>query len=1782
MAKLLKYILGLIGIVAFVFIIGLLMRSKPSEKVPAVVVSEESEEKFEGIGLLGYKVTDTLNGFSFLVKYSAKTIPPINKPLPLNVSDRCIKTNPDIRGKWRWLDYNILFFVPDSDAVLPDRVVFGFRCIPLDSTHYLDANSEEHKWTFLPVGHVKVEYLRKDIAKLSLYLRLPVKDTTRAREFIVVKDQTPREKYWEEPDRFIIVLDINGDTIVPVKIKLKRGLEFKGNIKIRRDYVRSVKVGKVLGDLGVRYVRFHKSGDGGYLECGFIANGGQHVTLTQDAKDYITFSPGIEFTTGVMGSRLYIYGDFEGGKRYTLNIKSGLRSKEGYVLQKDFKRSFDVPVPDAKLKFLSRGLYMGKAASLKVPFSIRRIKKLYLSVEWMPPEHIPFYYFAGNASSGRFYQFGREIISDKEIPLKNEGYREKVEFLDLSQYLEQDRKGLYKITLRGEVKDDKYQSYVTTQMVVAITDLAIVSKYSDSMLNVWVFDVNNLTPVSGAKIKALSYNGFSLGEGTTNSDGMCVLKINGDLSPYIVTARKLDKWSFVNLDETSLDLSYFDISGKDARKPYSAMLYFQRDLYRPGDTIFYNVIVRESGTYSGVSLPIKLKIKDPRGKLLADLDGMTDDAGYFGGSYPTQIVSPTGRYVFELYVGGELYASRSVNVETFVPERIALKVNVPSQVYSNVFKVNLSAMYLFGTPCANSPYTLRVYGMPARYVSKHYPQYEFGLPVRQKYIREINVLDGNLDKSGKVDIKVDVGDYLKKEKSNPFKVDLIASVREEESGRSTEKKRSLMVYGAPYYIGLRSNKKSYKRGEKVNIDGVIVTPYDTLARSVGYVKVILYRLEYYYSYWYDDDDYDDYETSALKWDRYTTMLPVREEDSVPVRDGKFSYSFAYPSSWEDYVIEVDAPTGIKARKLLQSDWWWWGENAGKKPQPPEVLDIALSKDTADENEYVTARVKLPFDGWILWSVELDTIYQSQWLKAEGKVAEWSFQVPGGVPDVYVSCLLVRNNGNYMLKRGIGIKRLKILPKRLLLDVDLRAPDEVRPGKNIDIVLKAKEDFEATVSVVDEGILSITNFKTPDPLAGILENLRLLFRTSETFGWFRPQYLQTGGGFRGRKESIQPKFFTTVTYFSGLRKSKHGKIELKVPVGNYQGKVRIMVDAFNYSKMAKVEKDVIVKSDVVVYVTMPRFLCVEDTFYLPVTMMNTVDRDITVNLKIKPQGLVVENGEREVKLNAKGKKSLKFKCYVEKFSKSARVDIYATYPNGEFKDTFIIPIHPDKPYVTISKSFKVTPQNGIVYLDSMISGYLKTQHHVGIFATSNIYLRGLYAARGVIGYPYGCVEQTSSKLYMLIALSPFMGLFKDIVSPERLDYYISAGIERLMSMQTWDGGFSFWPGGVTSDRGYSGYATLVLEMAKERGYYVPDGVLDMAYDYLESNGKDLALSLYALARGGRLNKIPGGVEAAIKIYKKSRYVPDRLWAILAIYESGKAKLARMFFRELIKTDKVFKKYWLPVYYIYRESLFDKGLKLYVGERIGFDKNVVDSLAKEVNLALIQKEFYYHSTQALVWSLLGLAEYSERLSSGPLKVVLHANGRTYKPQKAGSMLYFYLEEPDPKNVYLKGSNDKYFVIVQNTGFKIGGRFEKEAEGLNISRELFTYSGIPLADSLIKPGDLVIMKVSWRSDEWAKNVAIEVPIPAGMEIENPKLSKEALPAWTKRFKDIAKPDYVDIRDDRIVIFGETSRWITNYFVLLRVNLKGNYFLSPARGVLMYRPEIYYNGKSERVVIP
>lgn len=864
-------------------------------------------------------------------------------------------------------------------------------------------------------------------------------------------------------------------------------------------------------------------------------------------------------------------------------------------------------------------------------------------------------------------------------------------------------------------------------------------------------------------------------------------------------------------------------------------------------------------------------------------------------------------------------------------------------------------------------------------------------------------------------------------------------------------------------------------------------------------------------------------------------------------------------------------------EISVAGWGWWWETA--RPESPETMKIKLDKTEADYGEKVQASVLLPFAGRILWTVELDNVIAHSWQEAQGETAQWMFDVPRGYSSVYVSALLVRVHENYLVRRAYGVQRLGVRPSEHRLDLSVEVPERMQPGEDLKVVISAKSRFKGTVAIVDEGILQVTRFKSPDIYRAIFHDQALAVDTAETLGWVVPRGMDLAGGGEGGEAAL-PTFVRLVAYWSGLRESdKNGKLEIKFPVPAYNGKLRVMYSAADEKHLGSGEKFVTVTSNVVVSPTLPRFMFTNDEFQFPVSLRNTTDAAKNAKIAIELEG---------ASLAAAVPASVEL---APRASKTVWVPVKAGAPpgfivvriressNGEkYDETLRIPLKPDRPFLTEGVFEKVA--SGPLDLARFLADWSPYELVTRVVLSPVPAIARVSHLKHLLHYPYGCVEQTSSALLPLVRLMPILPLIDKERSPSDLQNFVHAGVGRIISMQTPSGGFGYWPGAEDPQAWASLYATFVLLEAQSAGYMVPDSVIQAALRYAEKNARQTPFGYFVLAKGGRLQrKDADALNAAAE--KKGVGSEDLLWFAGALHLSGQTDAAARHLETALqaappKERRLGRDFYSP--------LREKALRLYISElaRPGTARN--EAMMMELVEAL-KNHSYYYSTQELAWGVLALglrvmnSKYAQNYDA-----TMMVGGKKLSPEKNEYGLTWTLKSANKQGsprMELKADGAMY-IYVENSGFKEKvTSFDSVNEGLGIKRRILGLKGEPISD--LKLRDTAVMEVTIDSTQRTtlENSALDVRVPPGVEIENPRLAGTLSLPWMGQTKDRWNPDYVEVKDDAVQVFGTLRYGVQRYHVMLRVVTPGKFFLPPISASVMYNPEIRGATEGGRVEI-
>lgn len=1561
------------------------------------------------------------------------------------------------------------------------------------------------------------------------------------------------------PEEIVITVPVER---APEKYTLivKRGLRCVRKAFLKKDFEFEIPIGFIQNPLHVDRYEVQESEEG-YMIIFTISAPRERELEVQEKNlhSLIRIKPPLSFRTNASGRNIYIFGDFMPEKSYEITLKTGIRSKMSRLME-DYKITLKIPEKREALQFLYRGRYFGKKGEWKLPLKVSRIDSIKLNITYMPPSNVLFWHLRDWGRKSMIKSYGEDVVSNYKIIPEDE--KTNLVWVDLKEILNKVSKGVYLVEAKGIAK----KRYLFDRIAVVISDISLAVKWYDKNIYLWAFNSQTLEPEQNVNIEIRSSKNFITGKGLTDANGFCripVLKKGRDV--YLVFAEKGDEWTYLHTPSLKVPKQNYDITGENPEIPYLAYIYPERDLYRPGEEVHFAVIMREPHTFNGVSLPVKITIRDPRGRNTLSLSGKTDDMGIAEFSFPTTPASPTGKYILELRTGDKILCTKGIFIETFVPQRMRVEIEVPEKfdIYKK-FPVTVKAEYLFGAPASGEDYALWLNAKETEFHPSGYYDYVFGMHrFRKARIPAYHSgrKTGKLDEAGMAKVFMQVPpDILFQE---PVLLTINAEVKEGGSGRVTSRNLEKIIHQRPFYIGLKSGVKRVIRDVPVKVKGVLLKPDGSLYKKRTKLKYRIYLLRWSYSYHYYEDYY---------WDSRVQKIPVSEGKEVFSQEGKFAFIFTPKTSYNDYLVEViDEKTGTTTQLKIAGWGWWYREE--ERVESPEIIPIRVEKQEYDESETVNVEALIPFEGKILWTCELDSIYHYEIKPAKGELAKWSFKAPSGISTVYVSALLIRSGENYLVQRAFGIQRVRIRPKRAHLDLKIDVHRKIRPGQELVIKVNGGEKFKGTIAVVDEGILQITSFKTPDPYAGILRDMRLLLNTAESFGWIVKKFLQkTGGGLAEKeKEFPEARFARMVSFWSGiLESSAGGRIVYKIKIPQYNGRLRVMVSGVNGKKLGSAEKDVVVKSDVIVSPTIPRFMHTEDDFNFPITLINTTKSSKKSDIKINIEGAKAKENRFSVKLSPEEKKILWIQCTALDVPGSIKINIEAETDKERYYEEFEIPLYPNVPYITESEYISIEP--GEIDLTEYFEDFYPKAHTANLILAPIPGLSKLNHLRYAIRYPYGCIEQTSTRAFLLLKLERLLPLIAPGLSKEKYQDMVNHGIRRIISMQTPSGGFAFWPGGGMPAPWATAYATLVLIEAKKSGFFVPQGVIDAALNYLDALLDKSGFVYYVLARGGLLSKKPDMVDRLVSLTRKEKFdIPSGLWISGAINEAGRNEEARRFLEVVLKQkEPKIRRYYHDFY----SPLQYKGMKLYMIQIIEPENPEIEDLLIDISRALSKKRSWYYSTQELAWCLTGIGMYAERMEEQKYEAELKVNGKKYKPEKEKGIFSWNLKNTGGKRVTLNlKSRGKLYLCIENTGFSKKVRsFIEEFSGLSLERNLYTYDG-KKAD-YANQGDLLVIKVKIKSSGYYENTAIEVPVPAGLEIENPRIGIQDLPSWTGK-KKIMKPKYVDIRDDRVIIFGRTIPDTLRYYFLARAVTPGNFFFEPIRGFVMYNPDI--NGHTD-----
>ncbi|MDD4890419.1 MAG: MG2 domain-containing protein, partial [Phycisphaerae bacterium] len=1266
-----------------------------------------------------------------------------------------------------------------------------------------------------------------------------------------------------------------------------------------------------------------------------------------------------------------------------------------------------------------------------------------------------------------------------------------------------------------------------------------------------------------------------------------------------------------------------DQDGAAVTRSYDAMLYTERGVYRPGETVHLTGILRDAGGQIPQPFPMTLTVSRPDGRKAAQLPVKVEAGGQgvFHADFTPPADSQEGEYRFAVSLPGseEAFGEAATFVESFVPVRMEVKASTEEDrrlfAASQPVEVRASARYLFGQPAAGLPVTARLTLRPAPFKSAKFPDYVFTGAKVEKKIKPIEA-DAELDDEGKATLQIEPDIGVK-----GWWNGAVAVTVTEPGGRSVSTNLTVNVDTAGRYVGLLPPPSQIvQTGQPVEIPWVQVTGEDEPA--AGDVAFVLSRVEW------------DWTVEQVRqervWKSVERLVSVRKGtltgDQVRGAKGKLAIQCPEPGSYR--LVVTDVTSGNKT--VLDLCAAWRGEEVqGFAVNRPERLDIVLDKARYAPGTQAHVVVRSPFAGTMLLTLETDQVLEQRVVELTGKSAELDLPVAATLRGgAFVTASVVRpvdpENEKWLPHRAVGMARLLIDPSSHKMAVKLTAPKKCEPGKRIRVQVQApaalddQRPGQVHLWAVDQGILLTTAFATPDPIGHFFAPRRLGVVSSDVFLDLLPDYkrpktmLRIGGDESKSVRRLGPvpikRRDSAIVWQKTIPLAADGAASVELALPDMTGELRVMAVAVDHDRYGSAEAAVTVTSALLVETSWPRFAAPGDSFAVPVKLFNTTDKPIEAAVVMEVVGPVKLSGkgvtagpttettqpDPEPRAEARGRMATytlpptaipagkNLTVWVDATATDmgqASVRTVATTTAGELTahDYALLTVRPAGPIHAVAKLVRVpASQPATIELDDAAFLPGTARSVVTISGQPTVQLRP--AIEQLVDYPYGCVEQTASRLYALLrapqVLSP------DDVRVGQAGDMVRSGIVRLWSMQTERGGLSYWPGGSEPSLWASVYVGNFLAQAKRAGYEPDKKFIDELTGYLQRSLRrsDDDEKVDDNLRAQMLHVLAAFRQPQLGWMNRLQEHPDKLDI------GGRAHLAAAW---VAAGRKDLALAALPENTLHAPTAeADRRPTSSIAGAAALLDALVDLKPDHPWTALLADRLNKARTAAGAWGstidnaacLAALARY-QAIQAEPSDFTGQVRVGALAWKVGGvKAVTFKVKEAGPLKLDCSGSGWVY-ACASTEGFAKDPAAQAYDRELCVRREWKDRDGKAVDPAKIKVGDLVRVEVTiQRIGEGGtiNDVAIVDALPAGLEVENPTLmtSEQAADEGGKG------TDHLEFRDDRVLLFVPVDGTARTYRYSLRATTAGKFALPPIQASSMYDPafaSIHGAGKIE-----
>ncbi|CEG60871.1 alpha-2-macroglobulin family protein [Legionella micdadei] len=1670
-----------------------------------------------------------------------------------------------------------------------------------------DLSAQQYQFTVTFDEHKRTAYLRSEnlsVPEVSRYLVLTLGKG--------IKSSTGSGELWSPVSQTLLIPDISN------YLKIDKA---QASI-IRNEQDRPEQVLTIESSIGVAETELNKS-----LHVYLLPRNYPATASEPEKVDYEWQNPG-EVTANILAlakplstqalpadrhyATLHSYKFKAQTPQYLyLKIDKGMRGFGNFALSNDFVAVIKVPEFPREINFLHKGALLALSGEKKLSVLIRGVPAVKFNFARVLPENVNQLVTQTEGDFNNPYfinqSFNQQNISEifSEIQQFDASDLTKQQYtaLDFSKYLAATTntggpQGLFLLQATGWDMVNNQALDVTANRLVLITDLGLIVKdNSDGSHDVFVQSITQGTPITNATVTILGKNGLPVLTRMTDGQGRAnfptLRDFVDDREPTVYLASFGSDVSFIPYNKSGRQLNYsrFDTGGlysTPESNTLSAYLFSDRGIYRPGDTVHLGMIVKQAYAQSQpAGLPLEVTVMDPRGTTIRDQKFTLDPMGYLSLDFETNETSPTGQYAINLYIVKDsrpdsLLGSTTIRVAEFQPDRMRItSAFSQEQTQGWISPINLNAKIslwnLYGAPAADRKVSAKILLAPKRVQFAKYPEYVFADPLldpnKPAKVYTDTLADATTNEDGQAEFNL----HLERFDKATYQLTFFAEGFEAEGGRSVATQSTALVSPLLYFVGYKpdGDLAYIKQDSQRSVHFIAVNP-QLNQQNVSDLQIQLISLH-------------PVTTLIKKPDgtyQYQSIIQSTILDTKPFTVEAQGTSYNLPTQQiGDFALKVLDKNNTELSQLKFSIV---GTSQAPLPRNAE-LSVKLNKNEYQAGEDIELQITAPYTGAGLITIERDKVYATQWFKTDTTSSVQKIHITDNLQgNAYVNVSFVRNWDSpdiFISPLSYSVVPFTLNHDNQTVHINLDTPASARPGEPFTINYSSDKPGKIILFAVDEGILQVTRFATPDPLAFFFQKHALEVITQQTVDQILPKFIQdrelsAAGGDGGEEllnshlNPFKRKTDLPVVYWSGIIDTDSTPRQVSYQIPDYfNGTLRVMAVAVASDAVGSAEKKSQIRGNFIINPNPPTFVAPGDEFVITASIANNVqgsgaNAPVSVHLKTTPELEILGSDHETLAIDEGKEKSVRFKLRANSLLGSAQINLEASTSGKSSKMDATLSVRPASAFITSVTSGSSKKAQTLVDVDRNLYPEYRNVH-AAISSSPLILVAGLQ--RYLEGYPYGCTEQLTSEALPLLAMAGQTWFAND---SQKITDKITATIQMLGQRQMSNGGFSYWPGlgDNTSNTFASVYAMQFLTEAKAQGYNVPGDLFSAGLGFL----RDLATQTPTDLSQARIQAY------AIYILTRNEIVTTNYLTNLQLYLDQN----QTNWQEDITGAYIAATYQLLKSIPEANQLINKYKPHPQTPASDFyDNNTADAQY----LYLIARHFPERLTKMgdpLVMELVKAINSSDinTVLSGYISLALsaYAQANPIPNNTALSIQEIFADKSEKtltvlNNNYEQASVDEnvkqvsfnnpaqqtYFYQLTQAGFDKTLPTQEVKNGIEAYREYRDQRGNSITNTTLGTEIEVHIQVRSTDNPYLSNVAIVDLLPGGFEVVRDSVNNENV-------------DYTDVREDRVVFFTGVDTSAKEIIYRIKAINTGTFTVPAILAEAMYDPNTRANGKA------